>query len=45
MSFSLFSDEARLEKLSKIGDPLEKLSVIDWNILVKSKIVCKFTLA
>ena len=35
MSFSLFSDEARLEKLSKIGDPLEKLSVIDWNIFSK----------
>ena len=27
---SLFAEETRLEKLSKLGDCLERLNIIDW---------------
>lgn len=32
MQLGLFSEEKRLEKLTKLGDSLEKLHIIDWEI-------------
>ena len=32
MQLGLFNEEIRLEKLSKLGDSLEKLNVIDWEM-------------
>ena len=32
MQLGLFNKEIRLEKLSKLGDSLEKLNVIDWEM-------------
>lgn len=32
MQLGFFTEETRLEKLTKLGDSLEKLSIIDWEI-------------
>ena len=32
MQLGIFTEETRLEKLSKLGDSLEKLNIIDWDI-------------
>ena len=32
MQLGFFNEEIRFEKLSKLGDTLEKLNIIDWEI-------------
>ena len=32
MQLNLFAEENRLEKLSELGDSLEKLKIIDWEM-------------
>ena len=32
MQLNLFAEENRLEKLSKLGDSLKKLKIIDWEM-------------
>jgi len=32
IQLGLFNEETRFEKLTKLGDSLEKLSIIDWEI-------------